>query len=51
MKRGTAFLLVLCLLCGFCCLSAAADNGFDTVQYFEDGSRLVTTIFPVYRLI
>lgn len=46
MKRGTAFLLVLCLLCGFCCLPAAADDAFNTVQYFEDGSRLVTTIFP-----
>ena len=46
MKRGTAFLLVLCLLCGLCCLPAAADDAFNTVQYFEDGSRLVTTIFP-----
>lgn len=46
MKRGTAFLLVCCLLCGLCCLPAAADDESNTVQYFEDGSRLVTTILP-----
>ena len=48
MKRITAILLSCCLLCGLCCRvpASAANDESNTVQYFDDGSRIVTTIFP-----